>query len=259
MMTLMDQGYDVVYGQRRHRAGETAFKTSTAAGFYRLLRAMTEIDIPADTGDFRLMRRSVVEVFKSMPEQFRFIRGLVAWIGMRQVPLLYDRDPRYAGTTSYPLRKMVLFAIDAITGFSVVPLRLVSWAGLAASVGSLLMFAVTIVQWLRGTTVVGWTSLATLILVIGGVQLLFLGVLGEYVGRIYIEGKRGTIGARRAGARCPDHGRAFLTPVAAPRFTRSAPGEPRPIAAANPCRGTASSPAPGCPAPWGRHRAIRPL
>jgi glycosyltransferase involved in cell wall biosynthesis len=190
MMARMDEGYDVVYGQRRRRAGETLFKMTTAELFYRLLRRLAEIDIPANTGDFRLMNRRMVDIFKAMPEQFRFVRGLVAWIGLRQTPILYDRDPRYAGSTAYPLRKMIAFAIDAITGFSVVPLRLVSWVGIAASGASLLVFVYTVVQWLRGATVVGWTSLAALILVIGGLQLLFLGVLGEYVGRIYIEGKR---------------------------------------------------------------------
>lgn len=189
MMARMDEGHDVVYGQRRRRAGETRFKTATAALFYRLLRRLTEIDIPADSGDFRLMNRRTVDIFKSMPEQFRFIRGLIAWIGLSQTPVLYDRDPRYAGSTSYPLRKMIAFAIDAVTGFSVVPLRLVSWAGLAASAASALMFAYAVMQWLRGATVAGWTSLAALILIIGGLQLLFLGVLGEYVGRIYMEGK----------------------------------------------------------------------
>jgi len=189
MMALMDAGNDVVYGQRRRRAGETRFKTASAALFYRLLRRLTEIDIPADTGDFRLMNRRTVEVFKTMPEEFRFIRGLVAWIGLSQVPVLYDRDARYAGTTAYPLRKMITFAADAITGFSVVPLRLVSWAGMVASGASLLLFAYTIVQWLSGATVVGWASLASIVLIIGGLQLLFLGVLGEYVGRIYMESK----------------------------------------------------------------------
>lgn len=190
MMALMDAGHDVVYGQRRSRAGETAFKTTAAALFYRLLRRLTEIDIPADVGDFRLMSRRAVDILNAMPEQYRFIRGLVAWIGLRQAPLLYDRDARYAGTTSYPLRKMLLFAVDAITGFSVVPLRLVSWVGMTASAASVVLFIFTIIQWARGDTVVGWTSIAALILIIGGVQLLFLGVLGEYVGRIYIEGKR---------------------------------------------------------------------
>ena len=135
------------------------------------------------------MTRRTVDILNAMPEQFRFIRGLVSWIGLQQAPLLYDRDPRFAGVTAYPLRKMLRFAVDAITGFSVVPLRMVSWAGLAASAASTALFAFTIIQWLRGATVVGWTSLAALILIIGGVQLLFLGVLGEYVGRIYIEGK----------------------------------------------------------------------
>jgi polyisoprenyl-phosphate glycosyltransferase len=190
MMALMDAGYDVVYGQRRARAGETAFKTTTAALFYRLLRKLTEIDIPADVGDFRLMSRRAVDILNAMPEQFRFIRGLVSWIGLRQTPILYDRDSRYAGATSYPLGKMLLFAVDAITGFSVVPLRLVSWVGLGASAASVVLFIFTIIQWARGATVVGWTSIAALILIIGGVQLLFLGILGEYVGRIYIEGKR---------------------------------------------------------------------
>jgi glycosyltransferase involved in cell wall biosynthesis len=189
MMALMDAGNDVVYGQRRRRVGETRFKTASAALFYRLLRRLTEIDIPADTGDFRLMNRRTVEVFKTMPEEFRFIRGLVAWIGLSQVPVMYDRDARYAGTTAYPLRKMITFAVDAITGFSVVPLRLVSWAGVVASGASLLLFAYTIVQWLSGATVVGWASLASIVLIIGGLQLLFLGVLGEYVGRIYMESK----------------------------------------------------------------------
>jgi dolichol-phosphate mannosyltransferase len=136
------------------------------------------------------MSRRTVEVFKSMPEEFRFIRGLIAWIGLSQVPIMYDRDPRYAGTTAYPLRKMVTFAVDAITGFSVVPLRVVSWAGMVASAASLVMFAYTVVQWLRGDTIVGWASLSSIVLIIGGLQLLFLGVLGEYVGRIYMESKR---------------------------------------------------------------------
>jgi glycosyltransferase involved in cell wall biosynthesis len=189
MMVLMDEGSDVVYGQRRRRAGETRFKTVTAQLFYRLLRRLTEIEIPADTGDFRLMNRRTVEVFKAMPEEFRFIRGLIAWIGLSQVPVLYDRDARFAGTTAYPLRKMITFAVDAITGFSMMPLRLVSWVGLLASGASLVLVAYSLLEWLRGATLVGWTSLASIVLTIGGLQLLFLGVLGEYIGRIYMEGK----------------------------------------------------------------------
>ena len=190
MMQRMDEGYDVVYAQRRHRAGESAFKTASAALFYRLLRRMTDIDIPRDTGDFRLMSRRTVDIFKAMPEQFRFVRGLVSWIGLHQVPVTYDRQPRHGGRSHYPLRKMIAFAFDAITGFSVVPLRLVSYAGLFAGMASMLLFSYAVIQWLRGMTVAGWTSLACMILAMGGMQFLFLGVLGEYVGRIYLEGKR---------------------------------------------------------------------
>ena len=122
MMKLMDEGADVVYGQRRQREGETLFKRATAAMFYRLIGRLTDVDIPSDTGDFRLMTRSVLDVLLAMPERHRFIRGMVAWIGGRQVPFLYDRKARVAGETKYSLSKMLRFAADAITGFSVVPL-----------------------------------------------------------------------------------------------------------------------------------------
>lgn len=190
MMRRMDEGYDVVFGQRRRRDGESAFKTGSAAAFYRLLRRMTDIDIPSDTGDFRLMTRRTVDIFKTMPEQFRFIRGLISWIGLRQTAIVYDRKARHGGQSGYPLRKMIAFATDAITSFSVLPLRVVSYIGLLASAASVLTFGYALIQWLRGATITGWTSLACMILAFGGLQFLFLGVLGEYVGRIYIEGKR---------------------------------------------------------------------
>ncbi len=190
MMRAMDAGADVVFGQRRSRAGESAFKRGTAAAFYRLLRRLSEVQIPTDTGDFRLISRRALDVLNAMPEQARFIRGLVSWIGMKQVPIEYDRAPRLAGETGYPLGRMLVFAFDAITSFSVVPLRLASYVGLATSAVSLLMIAYTLISWLFGRTVVGWTSLAAIVLTIGGVQLLVLGILGEYVGRIYIESKR---------------------------------------------------------------------
>jgi glycosyltransferase involved in cell wall biosynthesis len=190
MMRRMDEGYDVVFGQRRRRDGESTFKTASAAAFYRLLRRLTDIDIPSDTGDFRLMTRRTVDIFKTMPEQFRFIRGLISWIGLHQTPIVYDRKPRHGGQSGYPLRKMIAFATDAITSFSVIPLRIVTYIGLLASLASALVFGYAVVQWLRGATITGWTSLACMILAIGGLQFLFLGVLGEYVGRIYIEGKR---------------------------------------------------------------------
>lgn len=190
MMRKMDEGYDVIFGQRHRREGEDVFKTASAAVFYRLLGRMTDIDIPRDTGDFRLMSRRTVDIFKTMPEQFRFIRGLISWIGLNQSAVVYDRKPRHGGKSSYPLRKMIAFATDAITSFSVIPLRIVSYVGLVASAASALVFGYVLIQWLRGTTITGWTSLACMILAIGGLQFLFLGVLGEYVGRIYIEGKR---------------------------------------------------------------------
>jgi dolichol-phosphate mannosyltransferase len=190
MMRAMDEGADVVFGRRRSRAGEGAFKRGSAAAFYRVLQRLSDVPIPTDTGDFRLISRRALDVLNAMPEQARFIRGLVSWIGLRQVPIDYDRAARLAGETGYSLGRMLAFAFDAITSFSVVPLRLASYVGLATSLISLLMIAYTLVSWLMGRTVVGWTSLAAIVLTIGGVQLLVLGILGEYVGRIYIESKR---------------------------------------------------------------------
>lgn len=190
LRVMEDTGADVVYGQRRSRAGETRFKTATAALFYRLLRRVVEIDIPLDTGDFRLMSRRTLDVLNLMPEQHRFIRGLVAWTGLRQVPFAYDRDARYAGDTGYSLRRMVRFALDAITSFSIVPLRLASFAGMTVGALGLLGLLYTIGSWAFGSVVQGWTSVATLVLLIGGVQLMVLGVFGEYLGRLYLEAKR---------------------------------------------------------------------
>jgi glycosyltransferase involved in cell wall biosynthesis len=190
MMRRMDDGADVVYGLRRQRDGETLFKRASARLFYRLLRRMVEVDIPADTGDFRLITRRVLDELNAMPEHYRFIRGLISWIGFTQVPLEYDRDPRFAGATHYPLLKMVRFAIDAITGFSVTPLRTAAWLGVALGVGSFMMLAYTLGSWALGRTVDGWTSLTTIVLVIGATQLMTLGVIGEYLGRLYLEVKR---------------------------------------------------------------------
>ncbi len=190
MMQMMDeQDADVVYGQRRARAGETRLKLTTAALFYRLLRRLVEIDIPLDTGDFRLMSRRTLDVLNKMPERDRFIRGLVSWIGLRQVPLLYDREPRFAGSSGYPFLKMARFALDAVTSFSVVPLRFASLAGLITGTMGLLSLSYTVGGWLFGAVVTGWTSIATLVLIIGGVQLVMLGVIGEYLGRLYMEAK----------------------------------------------------------------------
>jgi dolichol-phosphate mannosyltransferase len=186
------EGFDVVYAQRRNREGETWFKKTTASMFYRLIRRMTTINIPLDTGDFRLMSRRVVEDFKRLQEQSRYVRGLVTWVGYNQTPVLYDRDPRYGGETKYPLSKMVKFALDGITGFSSQPLRLASHAGLFFAAASLaLMVVLTIYKLAGGSGLIpGWTSLAVAVLFLGGLQLLAIGILGEYIGRIYEEAKR---------------------------------------------------------------------
>ena len=139
MDAMRDQQADVVYGVRKSRAGETAFKRATAHGFYRLLSRATEVDIPLDAGDFRLISRRALDALLAMPEQARFIRGMVAWIGFRQVPFVYDRAERLAGISKYPLSKMLRFAFDALTGFSSAPLKLASHAGLLLSLGSLLI------------------------------------------------------------------------------------------------------------------------
>ena len=190
MMSLMDKGADVVYGQRRHRQGETIFKRLTAKLFYRLLDRMTNVDIPADTGDFRLMNRRSLDILNSMPEQARFIRGMVSWIGLKQVPLLYDRHPRFAGETKYRFLKMMRFALDAITGFSIGPLRVASILGLVMGAISLAMLVYTLGSWVLGQTVAGWTSLSTMVLTVSSVQLLVLGILGEYLGRLYMQSKQ---------------------------------------------------------------------
>jgi dolichol-phosphate mannosyltransferase len=181
---------DVVYGVRKSRAGETAFKRATAHGFYRLLSRATEVDIPLDAGDFRLMSRRALDALLAMPEQARFIRGMVAWIGFRQVPFAYDRHERLAGETKYPLRKMMRFAFDALTGFSSAPLKLASHAGLWLSFGSVLLVLYIAFAWLTGRSIQGWTSLMLVVVVLGAIQMFALALMGEYIGRLYNEAKR---------------------------------------------------------------------
>ena len=188
--TMRREGADVVYGVRKSRAGETAFKRATAHGFYRLLASATEVDIPLDAGDFRLISRRALDVLLAMPEQARFIRGMVAWIGFKQVPLLYDRDERFAGETKYPFSKMVRFALDALTGFSSAPLKLASHAGLGLSIGSVVIVLFILYAWLTGRSIPGWTSLMFVVVVLGAVQMFVLALMGEYIGRLYNEAKR---------------------------------------------------------------------
>ncbi|MBR0552450.1 glycosyltransferase family 2 protein [Stakelama marina] len=188
--TMAEQDADVVYAVRRKRDGETFFKKLTAAMFYRVLDRVTDTPIPLDTGDFRLMSRRALDAFLSLPEQARFIRGMVAWIGFRQVPFVYDRAERHAGTTKYPLAKMVRFALDAVTGFSTAPLRFASHVGLLLTAASLLLIVYIAIAWLAGSTVQGWTSTMLVVVVLGAVQMFVLGMIGEYLGRLYVESKR---------------------------------------------------------------------
>ena len=187
MVARWKAGADVVYGQRRNREGESGFKRFTAKVFYRLLRRMTKSNIPADTGDFRLMDRKVAEALRGMRERHRFIRGMVSWVGGRQEPVVYDRKPRFAGETKYPLKKMISFAIDAITSFSVVPLRLVTYLALAIlGLAVLMTFVVVGVKLLKPDYFIpGYPSIVLVVMFFGGVQLLALGVIGEYLGRMF--------------------------------------------------------------------------
>ena len=199
---------DVVYAVRRARAGESVAKRASAAFFYRLLAKLTDTDIPLDTGDFRLMSRRALDAFLSLPEQARFIRGMVAWVGFRQVPFAYDRAERLAGETNYPISKMLRLAFDAITGFSTAPLRFASHAGLALTGATVVILFYIVFAWAMGGTVQGWTSLMLVVLGLGAVQMFVLGMIGEYLGRLYIEAKRrplyivaDIIGAPREGSR----------------------------------------------------------
>jgi dolichol-phosphate mannosyltransferase len=185
-------GFDVVYGVRREREGETAFKLWTAKLFYRLIGKLSDTEIPLDTGDFRLMGRRVVDALLAMPERDRFVRGMVSWLGFSQAALPYRRAARAAGVTKFSLFKMLRFATDGIVSFSILPLRLATWVGFAASGVALLGVLITVVERLMGVEglVKGWASILVAILFIGGVQLICMGIIGEYVGRIYGESKR---------------------------------------------------------------------
>ena len=190
MMSLMDDGADVVYGQRRTRSGISWPKKTAMRIYYRLLRRIVDIEIPLDTGDFRLISRRVVDILNMMPEQHRFIRGMISWIGFRQVPVMYDRDRRLSGESGYSLGKLIRLALDGITGFSIVPLRVASYFGLITGLFGLGMLTYSVGGWLFFDTPVGWASQTTIILVLGGAQLIVLGIVGEYLGRLYIESKR---------------------------------------------------------------------
>ena len=181
---------DVVYAVRRKRDGETLFKKLTASLFYRVLDRVTDTPIPLDTGDFRLMTRRALDALLSLPEQARFIRGMVAWIGFRQVPFAYDRAERHAGKTNYPLGKMVRLAFDAVTGFSTAPLRFASHASVILAGASLLLLVYIAYGFIAGNPVPGWTSTMLVVVVLSAIQMFVLGMIGEYLGRLYVESKR---------------------------------------------------------------------
>lgn len=189
MMAYLRDGCDVVYGQRIKREGETAFKRFTAFAFYRLLNRIVDIHIPPDTGDFRLMSRRALDVLNGMPEHHRFIRGMVSWIGMRQKAFPYERAARFAGETKYPLSKMIKFAMDAITAFSTRPLRFATYTGMCFALLEVLLILFVLYRYFTGHTIEGWTSLAVITLAVGSVQLFVAGMMGEYLGRLYMEAK----------------------------------------------------------------------
>jgi len=189
MMTMMDRGYDVVYGRRTERQGETLFKRATAHVFYRVLNAMSDVDIPRDTGDFRLVSRTALDAVLAMPEKARFIRGMFAWVGFRQIGIEYSRAPREVGETKYPFRKMLRFAIDAMTAFSTKPLKLATRLSFVSLGVAGLMMIYVFRSLILYQTAPGWASVVLAISAFSGVQLLTLGILGEYIGRLYVEAK----------------------------------------------------------------------
>ena len=191
MIGEIEGGYDIVYGRRKRRRGESLVKRATAKAFYRVLSAMTRVDIPSDTGDFRAMRACVVEVLRSMRERHRFIRGMVAWTGFRSKALYYVRDPRYAGKTKYSMRKMIRFATDAIFSFSDVPLRLSKYLGFVAVLIGLAGITYVLVQrFVFDNYLPGVSATFFAVLFMGGVQLISLGTIGDYVGRVFEQSKQ---------------------------------------------------------------------
>jgi glycosyltransferase involved in cell wall biosynthesis len=185
------KGYDIVFAVRAKRQGEGFFKRATAALFYRLFRRMAATEIPLDAGDFRLMSRRAVEALQSIRERNRFIRGLAGWIGFRQTAVTYVRDVRQAGETKYPLKKMLRFALNGLLSFSVVPLQLASYLGfLISSIGFFYIVYAIGLKLFTDRVVLGWTSVMVAVLFLGGVQLISLGIIGEYIGRIYDEVKQ---------------------------------------------------------------------
>jgi dolichol-phosphate mannosyltransferase len=189
MMQALNEGADLAYGRRISREGEGFFKVATAFGFYRFINWLSDIDIPMDTGDFRLVNRKVIDAVNLMPERHRFLRGMFAWVGFRQIPIDYDRAERIAGESKYPLKTMLRFAITAITSFSVRPLRLAMLLAACFAAASFLGIIYIVIGHFLGGTAQGWSSLMVVILFIASLQFLLLGIIGEYIGRVFTEQK----------------------------------------------------------------------
>ncbi|MGE5631254.1 MAG: glycosyltransferase family 2 protein [Caulobacteraceae bacterium] len=191
MLKLWEQGYDVVYAKRKKRKGESLFKLLTARIFYRVLDKLSDTRIPLDTGDFRLIDRKVAEELRNMRERNRFLRGMISWIGFKQIPIEYERSERFAGETKYPFKKMVKLALDGIVSFSSKPLKISQYLGFFAVICAMVIFIYSIVYRLAGGRhlVSGWASIMTTVTFLGGVQLISVGILGEYIARMYEESK----------------------------------------------------------------------
>lgn len=190
MVDKWKEGYEVVYGKRLHRDGETFFKKLTAKTFYRFLDSMTDIKLPVDVGDFRLIDRKVCDAMKSLPERSRYVRGLVSWVGFKQTSVDYHREKRFAGETKYPLKKMIKLAGDGIFSFSYKPLKLATFIGMLVSAFSFVYLIVVLIQkFIKNDVVSGWASSMAVSLFLNGVMLIVIGIMGEYVGRIYEEVK----------------------------------------------------------------------
>ena len=191
MLKLWEQGYEVIYAKRKSRKGESAFKLLTAKMFYNTLDALSDVEIPKDTGDFRLVDRKVVNTINEMPEHNKFLRGLFSWVGYKQIPFEYERQERFAGKTKYPLKKMLKLASDGIISFSTKPLKLVGYVGIVSILLSLIILIYSLVSFafnLNNLTA-GWTSIMVTVTFFAGVQLLSIWIISEYIGRIYDESK----------------------------------------------------------------------
>ena len=190
MLVRFREGYDVVHGVRRRRERGSLFKRSTAYLFYRLLRTIVGFNVPVDAGDFRLVSRRVVLTLRALRETSRFVRGMVAWVGFRQTTVLYDREPRHAGKTHYPLRRMLKFAFDGIAAFSTVPLRAATWLGIISGLTAIAVAIWALYGRLYGRFVPGWATIMMTVSLAASAQLIMTGILGEYIGRVYEEVKR---------------------------------------------------------------------